>query len=69
MTDQRRLTIADMVDRHGAAEILDCHVNTVDKLREDGVLTPYRLPAKQKVYFVRAQVEACNEPIPVQDAS
>lgn len=67
--DHTQLTLDDMVDRRQAAEIMRCHVNTVDKLRRNKHLTGYRMPGRHKVYFVRAQVEQYNQPVPMEDAS
>lgn len=54
MTDTTFLT------RQEAADVLGCHVNSVDRLADHGSLTRHRDPVRQRrrVYFLRTQVES-----------
>lgn len=50
--------------RQEAADVLGCHVNTVDRMADHQYLVRHRRPGRAKVYFLRAQVEALIEPVP-----
>lgn len=59
--------LSDLIDRHAAAEIMHVHPNTIDRLARAGILTKYRRHGKAQVFYDRTQVEACAEPIPVDE--
>jgi hypothetical protein len=47
-----------LVDRHTAAQLLDCHVITVIRMEQDGELTPVRLREGKcaKSYYERDEL-------------
>jgi excisionase family DNA binding protein len=57
-------TEAGWLTRQEAATVLGCHVNSVDRLADDKILTRHRKPGRTRVYFLRAQVESLIEPQP-----
>lgn len=63
----RQPKLSDLIDRHEAARIMGCHANTIDRMAAAGLLKKYRRHGKQQVFYDRIKVEACAEPILVEE--